>query len=406
MVGDIGSPNRTLTFPHDLVFAGASDIDRPYKKFHLGAGDEMAALRHSDRPEEKLARDIVTLGSKQIESVPHARFDKLLSADYSEIEAFRSIANLFRKYLEETDIDKPISIAVFGPPGAGKSFAIKAIAKSIGSEVLKAQEFNIAEWRGPEDLTGALHLARDIRLSGAVPLVFFDEFDATVDGNDLFWLKSFLAPMQDGTFKDDSRQHHIGRAIFVFAGGTAKCFQNFEKYSKDSNKKALEDDNADTGEQVETQQDRTEQAIGYSEDFKALKGPDFISRLSGFVDIKGINPPQPKDLNKGYMLRRAIILRSHLEKYKSLLNHEGELSIDETVLKAFLETDRFNHGPRSLEAIVRMSSLNKDSFHFAQAALPSDEQLSLHVNTADFLKHLPGRQKQSDVGTAAKSGEQ
>ena len=60
-----------------------------------------------------------------------------------------------------------------------------------------------------------------------IPLVFWDEFDTSLDQTPLGWLRYFLAPMQDGSFLEGQVTHPIGRAIFVFAGGTCNRMEEF-----------------------------------------------------------------------------------------------------------------------------------------------------------------------------------
>jgi hypothetical protein len=52
-------------------------------------------------------------------------------------------------------------------------------------------------------------------LQGKTAVVFFDEFDSPHGGEPLGWLKYFLAPMQDGVFKEGGETHPIGKAILV-----------------------------------------------------------------------------------------------------------------------------------------------------------------------------------------------
>lgn len=54
--------------------------------------------------------------------VPTAKFGSLVTADRSEIDSFRKIAHMLKKYLMDGEPKKPFSIAVFGRPGSGKSF--------------------------------------------------------------------------------------------------------------------------------------------------------------------------------------------------------------------------------------------------------------------------------------------
>ena len=93
--------------------------------------------------------------------------------------------------------------------------------------------------------------------------------------------------MQDGEFKDGEITYHVGKAIFVFAGGTSSTFKQFSK-------------------------EGTHQTNEEMVNFKDAKCPDFVSRLRGYVDILGVNQTNENDLF--CMVRRAMILRFLLEK--------------------------------------------------------------------------------------------
>ncbi|HXY33997.1 MAG TPA: AAA family ATPase [Planctomycetaceae bacterium] len=280
---------------------------------------------------------------------PVARFGELVTVDRDEIESYRSIRNLIQRYTEKKSPPRPLCIAVFGPPGSGKSFGVKQIAGTIsGKQKSKSYEFNLAQFTCANDLENALIQIRDDALGGVRPLVFFDEVDSSFDGQSLGWLRHFLSVMQDGEFKHENLKLKIGNPILVFAGGTSSSYGQFTR-------KELKEDELD--------------------EFRAAKGPDFVSRLRGFVDTTG---PDPRDTEDDvFIVRRAVMIRSIIERsYKDLLRSDGEPQIDGGVLNALLQVPRYEHGVRSIEAIFEMSKVGTK---FEKSDLPPREQLEMHL---------------------------
>jgi hypothetical protein len=159
--------------------------------------------------------------------------------------------------------------------------------------------------------------------------------------------------MQDGEFREGQIVHPIGRSVFVFAGGTASSLDEFE-------------------------------SGGDEAAFHAAKGPDFVSRLRGFVNVLGPNPTSADDPFS--VVRRAILLRSLLQRQAPQVLHKGSgvVDIDPGVLRAFLMIPSYKHGARSMESIVTTSRLRGlDAFN--RSSLPAAEQLDLHVEGAEFL---------------------
>lgn len=313
---------------------------------------------------ENIVSDIVIEGpGTMVNSVPVGQFGGLFTVDRLEIEGYQSIRNLMNEYLKNNN-DRPLSIAVFGPPGSGKSFGVKQLAKSISDEI-EDIEFNVSQFNDLSDLQAAMHKIRDMVLEGKIPLVFFDEFDSNFNG-DLGWLKYFLAPMQDGMFKEGESMHPIGRAIFIFAGGTSDTFQLFsrEEFPKDFNEDQIKES---------------------SLKFRNAKGTDFVSRLRGYVNILGPNPFGDED--SFYMIRRAIFLRSLLERKVKNIFSGKKAKINPGVLSAFIKVPKYKHGVRSMEAIIDMSVLS-DRNSFEQSALPSEKQLEMHVGADIFNRFV------------------
>jgi hypothetical protein len=289
--------------------------------------------------------------------VPVGQFGGLVTVDRGEIEALRSVQGLIADYCDRPQ-RRPLNVAVFGPPGSGKSFGVEQIAAAARPGRIAVRTFNLSQFGHPGELHGALHQVRDVGLTGKVPLVFWDEFDTSLAGEPLGWLRYFLAPMQDGSFQEGQITHPLGRAIFVFAGGTAPQFAAFGR------------------------------GLGDAEQRRA-KLPDFVSRLKGFLDVLGPNrQPRDGDADPYHVVRRAILLRSLLERHAPALFHDVQgrrrLDIDDGVLRALLETRAYRHGVRSLESILAMSRLLGGT-SFARSALPGEAQLDLHVDGLEFL---------------------
>jgi hypothetical protein len=316
---------------------------------------------------EDMAYSCVKNGvDKTLSSVPYGRFSKFRTFDRSEIEGFRGIRNLMKEYLSSSRSTQPLSIAVFGAPGSGKSFGVTQVAQSIASVAIEKIEFNLSQFNSALDLVRAFHRVRDIALAGKVPIVFFDEFDSDFDGA-LGWLKYFLAPMQDGLFRDGDTVHPIGKSIFVFAGGTCSSYMEFCRDYGCAKAKESEITNSPD-----------------KDFYKKVKLPDFISRLRGYVNIKGPNPLDDKD--KLFIIRRALALRVILEENaRQIITSSGKVQIDFGVLRAFIKVTGYKHGIRSMMAIIKMSMLSGRS-SFEQAALPLMEQLELHVDADEFYR--------------------
>jgi len=319
------------------------------------------------------ARAIVRIGADEaLPGVPLAKFGGLRTADRSEIEGYQSIRALIGTYGSGKDAT-PLSIAVFGPPGSGKSYGVEQVAASITGLQVESVTFNLSQFSSPDQIASALHAVRDVGLKGKLPLVFWDEFDATFEDRRLGWLRYFLSPMQDGAFQEQQVTHHIGRAIFVFAGGIYSTMESFAEGEGMTN-----------------------------DEFRAVKGPDFKSRLRGYVNIMGPNPVGNDPRRDRYhLVRRAILLRSLLErKARQVFGRPGQphlAQIDEGVLEALLQISRYEHGARSMGAIIEMSTLTGHA-SFERSCLPSQAQLDAHVSGASFMEIVQQSQQQPYLG--------
>jgi hypothetical protein len=336
-----------------------------------------------------LARQIALTGpmkALQGWNIPIAKYNYLITVDRKEIEFLHHLKTLITEYLRNKS-NQPLSIAVFGSPGSGKSFSIKQLAKALDFPDFEIKDitFNLSQFNedNPSELYQAFHAVRDIGLSGKIPLVFWDEFDS----KGMAWLRYFLAPMQDGEFQEGQLIHNIGKSIFVFAGGTCSCMEEFEEIA---------------------QAKITE------------KGPDFLSRIKGFINVNGPNPVIPycdriiidknfendtaqsnlaKNADPEHIIRRAILINSLIQMGYRHLFKDDVLQIDDGVLNAFLLVPKFKHGTRSIETILKTSQLfGKEKFH--RSDLPPESQMNLHVDGKQFFEFITQEQKYMDGGKA------
>jgi len=281
--------------------------------------------------------------------------ENLIVIDRREIESYMAVHRL----LSTTPTsDRSLSIGVFGPPGSGKSFVVKSILESITpSPTIKT--FNVAQWTSPNQLIEELNkiAVRLLKNPDEDICLFFDEFDCSLGDKTLGWLKYFLSPMEDW-----KKTHGTKKCpIFVFAGGTRHNYRDFTR----------EDSSHDKEQQAH---------------FEMAKGPDFVSRLIGHINILGPNPVD--DYDEAYVIRRAVFLRS------LILNHINKNDADEPlkkwireeIVRAMLKVTSYKHGMRSIRAILAMSvQMGGRSGKYVSGTLPSLTQLNMHVDGKEFM---------------------
>jgi hypothetical protein len=323
----------------------------------------------------KVARDIVQRGVAHVINnpdykpkiaAPVVRFGKtgtpdrderIVIVDRREIEGFRAIQKLMSNHVanvsDERKKQRPLSFAVFGPPGSGKSTAVRKIADSLSDGSTKFQmldPFNLSQFSRVEQLVEAFAKISNTR--GAIPIAFFDEFDSRFgdgEGQPLGWLKLFLSPMEDGQFGEMK----VNNAILVFAGGTSSTFSEFS---------------------LATRAKTDDQWI----EFSKAKGPDFVSRLRGHLDVVGINPGDPDD--ELYLIRRAILIRSILSDLQNL-TQSAKAKIDHRMVHALLHVPEYRHGGRAVRMLLEQC---ESEGRISVSAVPPIHQLNMLVDGKAF----------------------
>ncbi|MFN7937491.1 MAG: hypothetical protein U0R19_29455 [Bryobacteraceae bacterium] len=291
---------------------------------------------------------------RRISTVGHIG-DLSLPSDSSEYKRCQEIKEILEDYSQRQEVAGPLSIAVFGPPGSGKSYCVKNLIKSFNTEKLDDQTINLSQVPDLQGLSEQLKAklnpggaGPEVKEAGKPPkthILFLDEFDAPLAGEPLGWLRWFLALMQDGTFLDNGKPVKCKKAILFFAGGTAPSLDEFERRA------ALDE-----------------------AEFRAKKVPDFISRLRGFIDIQGVNATDAER-----PVRRALVLRGLLQGRWPERANGGEFPIDDSLTRKLLTTAHYVHGVRSMTALLDTSRLASGET-LSETNLPSNDLRRLHVS--------------------------
>lgn len=273
------------------------------KKIPNDAGAEQDAGQAGAEKEHVFIRDNVV-------EVAGLKLPKGNSADQVD-----HIVKLLRSYVNDSSEKKALSIVIFGPPGSGKSTFVNNIANEIeGIELVKTA--NLTQISDSEEMTEAFKDALLTKRGSAdIPVIFFDEFDTMRSGTPLGWLSWFLAPMEDGEVLAKGQEVQIGKAVFIFAGGTAETLNEFNQRAK------LD-----------------------PETYRARKVPDFVSRLRGAIDIGGVNGHGDERI-----VRRTLAL-------SYLLDSKSAATLDEQIIRQLLENGHFVHGVRSLKTYLKAKS--------------------------------------------------
>jgi hypothetical protein len=294
------------------------------------------------------------------------KFGHVLAFLQDELDQLRSLCDLIVDYASEKSPPRPLCLAVFGPPGSGKSFAVEQICaeaerltkerahaegSASGATKLDLESVNLTQIAHANDLAKLLACTASAVSEQTLPVVFFDEFDAAREGAPFGWLSWFLAPMHDGAFMHEGELVKLKRAVYVFAGGTADTLAEFS-------------------------------ARLASPASRSAKGSDFVSRLRGYLDVQGPNAdPRFK--------RRAVLLRSELAR-RAKRNGAGSFAAQRDLIESLLHVGRYRHGARSITAIVELSALNPKQSMFGWEELPQDHLLQLHIDRGPLDTRLIG----------------
>lgn len=127
-------------------------------------------------------------------------FEQLFAFTQEEVDQLSALRDLIVRYVVQRSPAHPLCLAVFGPPGSGKSFAVKQIRKVAEAEKrvkdlklkLPLTIVNLTQVSDSIDLGRVIARIAGEQDEDTVPIVFFDEFDASRNsaptaGSSGFW---------------------------------------------------------------------------------------------------------------------------------------------------------------------------------------------------------------------------
>jgi hypothetical protein len=272
------------------------------------------------------------------DNLPAFQIGHLRTTDPAEIDPVITLHHVLDSYVSKESVLRPLCIGVFGPPGSGKSFAVKQVADEISKHYSTNPfvffEFNLTQFASPDEINSAIDPIRASVAQGKVPIAFWDEFDCRYDGHEFGYLRYFLPSMQDGVTYVQGIPYHIGRAVFVFAGGVKASWEGMEKLLVPKNPKELQLT-------------------------KTLKIPDFMSRLRVVLDIDGIEVPEHLFQDSASMeeleeLRRVLLKRAFIIAHQMQTHWKSTARKTSGLLLRLLLAD-YKFGARSIEAVIEAS---------------------------------------------------
>ncbi len=310
--------------------------------------EKRAALNNRLREVDivSVACTLAETGATGLDFAPVQRFGRMVTVDPTVVEQAGAIKAAVKRYIQAPRNRRGLNLAVFGPPGTGKIFAIQEIIRSAELEPIVRIEVDLSSLRDPTEIIPAFRSVQDAALRGSTALLCVEGFDAPLSGIPFGWLQHLVRVMRDGEFADDGARRPLGQCVL--------CFLGTQTFTQDELKRAIGKPNCGT-------------AVG-----------EFLSIVDCCLDVPGINPSWPGD--RIYMLNRALLLRAILQGQRR--------RVDSLLQCALLTVPKYYAGARSLEAIVRAAGPNDVGGTITGDSLPTDGELNRHVDAAWIRRAL------------------
>ncbi len=339
-------------------------------------------LKPSD-PVQKFTENVVLLaaswaarnGLQTLKYLPHLEYRKLFTIDRHEIESLRNINRLLSRYIA-SDSAKPFNLGVSGPPRTDRKFAVKQIVYSLfGKKDFKKRgiflTFNLAQFNDKKDISGAFHLIRDQAMKGKLPVVFWED----IDSGNFKWVRFLISPMKDGLIQGKKDIRYTGKCIFIFTGSSEKgkfLYKPEEPFDGWFSKKTIK------RQRKRLKVFKTRKVLEFRNNLDASLSVSSVNKQDAYsADQENLIAESQADLM--YPVRRALHLRSGLG-----MKNNSKLKMDPGLIMAFLKTNEYKHGARSMTQILE--HLKRDSSRkISRSELPSVKFMSGHIDFDRFM---------------------
>ncbi len=128
-----------------------------------------------------------------------------------------NLCDVLRTYVARKTVSRPLNLLLGVPPGSGRSFFVKQIAKAVPMKT-EFDEFCIPTFHSTDAIIGIFQRIQSAGVSGEIPFFLVDQVDGLVENQRV--LKYFLEPMWKGVFRPGKQAMELGRAVLVYTTGT------------------------------------------------------------------------------------------------------------------------------------------------------------------------------------------
>lgn len=284
--------------------------------------------------------------------------------------AIKMTRDKVRRYVESYGSKRsvrPYNILLSAPPGMGKSFIAKEIARDVGGDEIAIDEVYIASMSDVSEIDDVFRRVQSNYLNGKLPVVIFDEVDSKIGMLNVY--NRFLSPMWDGNFFVSGQKHTLPPCIFFFAGSTITPRETIEEAAQAVSSKRDKNGNVVYSDFRSAWNDKFFKIMEKPAADKPEKIEDFITRIDDIILIPPINGLMSDDNAMDEYRSMACVL---IRKYHQVNVIQG-IAIDA------LAKNLKERGLRDTEKAIFISTTPDEGMAFSAKFLPDDFRMAMNI---------------------------